>query len=194
MLNIRKSIFETNSSSMHSIIISNNKDFEKDDYFMNNWNEYPVLEFEEDEMYWGRSPLEFLDTFEEKINYLISSEVHNEEDFNEVVKAVNEVLHENGINIEATIKLPQTEKYDYKKHKYTGELVPYYGDVDHQSCGTLRGFLNNYHLTYKEFLENPKIIVVIDGDEYCYFYDMIHTGIIDDKSIEVYPSADENDY
>lgn len=188
MLNIRKSVFETNSSSMHSIIISKNNNIGTDDYFCHDWVNYPTLELDEEDLTWGRSPFEFLDTFESKLCYLIPSIKMTKEKWNELISTINQILKENGMDVEANINLPEIEEYDWKKMEYTGKKETFYGDIDHQSMGLFNGFINKYKLTYKEFLENPNIQVVIDGDEYCYFYDMIETGIIDDNKVEIYPN------
>lgn len=190
MLNIRKSMFETNSSSSHSIIISKNTNNNTKDYFTHDWTNYPTLKLDEDDLSWGRSPFEFLNTFESKLCYLIPSIKFTEEKFNEIISIVNQILKENGINVEANIKLPEIEEYDWKKGEYTGKMITYSGDIDHQSMGLFNGFITKYKLTYKEFLENPNIQVIIDGDEYCYFYDMIDTGIIDKNKVEIYPNRD----
>lgn len=187
MINIRNSIFETNSSSMHSIIISKNAVSDNEDYFIHKWTKYPTLELDEDELYFGRSPFAILDTFEEKLVYLIASEINNDKEFKVLLATVNEILHEHNINVKAKIKVPKVKEYDYNTYKYTGNKVSYYGDIDHQSDSTLKGFLNKYHLTHKEFLENPNIIVVIDGDEYCYLYNMIDMGLMNKKSFDIYP-------
>ena len=192
MLNIRKSIFETNSSSMHSIVIAKNKDKSLDDYFYHDWENCPTLELTETDLEFGRGPFNFLNTFEEKLCYLIAAVNFKDNEFNQLIDTVNQILKEKNIT-EKTVNIivPEIDDYDYEKHEYKEEKVPFYGDIDHQSLGVFQGFLNKYHLTHKQFLENPNIEVVIDGDEYCYLYDMVDLGIIDKNSIEIYPSMED---
>lgn len=65
---------------------------------------------------------------------------------------------------------------------------PYYGYVDHQSSGLLQGFLDSHNITIKDFIFNQKYHVVIDGDEYCIFDDMVKYGLIDKNNVsEIYP-------
>ena len=54
---------------------------------------------------------------------------------------------------------------------------PYFGYVDHQSIGTLTGFLEGHKISLKEFLVDPKYQVIIDGDEYLYWEGMFESGI-----------------
>ena len=94
MLNIRKSIFETNSSSMHSIVIAKNKDKSLDDYFYHDWENCPTLELTETDLEFGRGPFNFLNTFEEKLCYLIAAVNFKDNEFNQLIDIVNQILKE----------------------------------------------------------------------------------------------------
>ena len=58
------------------------------------------------------------------------------------------------------------------------------GSIDHQSVGLLSGFLGKNGLTLKDFLVRKDIVVVIDGDEYCIFGQMVNAGLINMDNIE----------
>lgn len=63
------------------------------------------------------------------------------------------------------------------------ELIPFYG-----YCGSydaLKNFLKDANITLEEFLCNPEIQVIVDGDEYCDFKDMIYNGLID-PNVKIY--------
>lgn len=66
-----------------------------------------------------------------------------------------------------------------KRYDVDNELFekPYFGYVDHQSLGVLQGFLDEHKISLKEFLQNPKYIVVIDGDEYCAWEALFEAGV-----------------
>lgn len=69
--------------------------------------------------------------------------------------------------------------------------VPFYGSIDHQSSGLLQRFLLREGITIKEFLENKKYVVIIDGDEYCDWDSFKYSGLIDIKNIEKEFGADD---
>ena len=58
-----------------------------------------------------------------------------------------------------------------------------YGDVDHQSCGLLQGFLKKYNMSLEDYLVRKDILVVIDGDESCIFSSMMNCGLISKNNI-----------
>ena len=58
------------------------------------------------------------------------------------------------------------------------------GTIDHQSFGLLKCFLGKNGLSLKDFLIRKDIVVVIDGDEYCIFGQMVNAGLINMDNIE----------
>lgn len=61
--------------------------------------------------------------------------------------------------------------------------VPKFGNIDHQSVGRLRGFLEENNLSLEDYLVRKDITVIITGDEYSTFSDMITCGLINKDSI-----------
>lgn len=61
--------------------------------------------------------------------------------------------------------------------------IPYYGFVDHQSWGKLRSFLEEEHVTLKDFLTRREYWVVIDGDEYFTWEKFKENGVINTANI-----------
>lgn len=70
---IRKGVFETNSSSMHSLVIKGEKKIDREQLKINE-NEFIVVET--DDYTWGNFILE---TAQEKLNYVVSCKI-NEDD------------------------------------------------------------------------------------------------------------------
>lgn len=67
--------------------------------------------------------------------------------------------------------------------------VPDFGSIDHQSKGLLTGFLKSNNLSLEDYLTRKDIVVIITGDEYSTFSDMILCGLIDKDSIVLmYPN------
>ena len=75
-INIRKNCFETNSSSMHSIVVTNEPGTYNNKELMNGiyiWNNGKFDIWNEDMLCFGRSPFQILSTFEDKFYYAIAS-------------------------------------------------------------------------------------------------------------------------
>lgn len=70
---IRKGVFETNSSSMHSLVIKGEKKINREQLKI---NEDGFIEVETDDYTWGNS---LLKTAQEKLNYIVSCKI-NEDD------------------------------------------------------------------------------------------------------------------
>lgn len=143
---VRKNCFETNSSSMHSIVITKNKDSletidaENDLYEDSRYHYY--IEYTEDELSFGRYPFNLLTTWDEKLAYYLASYcsvyVANGYDFEdkyakaiETKKMLEDIVKKHIVNlpnnlttddISFEIKLPTTELIQYK-NPFTGELI-----------------------------------------------------------------------
>ena len=61
--------------------------------------------------------------------------------------------------------------------------MPDYGSIDHQSKGLLTGFLKSNNLSLEDYLTRKDIVVIITGDEYSTFSNMILCGLIDVNNI-----------
>ena len=161
-LTIRKGMFETNSSSMHSIIITKND---------SNCYEEGLkcyyggrLFFSDEDLEFSRSPFQFLNTWRGKVGYAIASYCQeykkDDEEAKEFISKLESIIKKHVEDFDH-IELPDPEDTWYP-----------FGYVDHQSEGLLQKFLSEENVTLEDFIFTPKYIVVIDGDEYCIFNDM----------------------
>ena len=153
---IRRSIFETNSSSVHSISVSNTAKL----------SEYP--EGNEDtiiitpgEYGWDGDDVA---GFVEKVRYLMTMILDYEYEWNEE----NHTLIPDNMKLDLLKSDVNWQKICgvVREHKHK-ELVPYIPEgcrfyVDHQSCMSLNAFLGKMSL--EEFLFNPAVVVEIDND------------------------------
>ena len=160
-LTIRKGMFETNSSSMHSIIITKNND----SYDEKELKVYKgILRFLDDDLEFSRYPFQFLNTWRSKVAYAIASYCQeyevNDKDAKEFISKLEDIIKKHVEDFDH-IELPDPEDTYYP-----------YGYVDHQSEGLLQKFLSEENVTLEDFIFTPKYIVVIDGDEYCIFNSM----------------------
>lgn len=218
MINIRRSVFETNSSSAHSIAILKNKDEHYSSEEVLPLFEDHYLKLTDDDLQFGRAPFRLLIDFKEKMGYVVASlygggdgnwkEVHNTLDpicrkydpnfhsieFPKVPKYVG--FDKDGKMIPHNCYKSWKEDYVYyydhgeqvKADSYKKLLEEYYGDVDHQSIGVLQDFLKKFNISIEEFLTNSKYIIAIDGDEYWLWGDMISLGLVNKDSTLEYSS------
>lgn len=189
---IRRGVFETNSSSMHSIVVTKNEltNDNHDDYF-HVWGYSNKIHFWHGDIEFDRSPFEVLVTARDKLRYAYASffgyeaREHVDEDGNP-----DDELRERMESFDSVV----ASVFD----GYTG--MDYYdslnddewGYVDHESSSLLRDFLNKEDISLEEFLRNPKYIVVIDGDEYQVFKSMKEANLInkDNLVMETYGWGD----
>lgn len=156
MIQIRRSTFETNSSSQHSIVVSK-KPFNTNEYFksfIESLHDGELFVYHH-ELQYGRNPFQLLATFEEKLYYAMSVFYDRDLDIRKHIFEVCKSVAPEFTNF--------TFKYRNKQ---------YVDDVDKMCDGycdddILRIYLNKNNITIEEFLLNPKYIVIVDGDEYC---------------------------
>lgn len=151
MIQIRNSVFETNSSSSHSISILKEDrvltaDEIKSEFYCNNNNRIHLWN-----MNFGRR-FDLLASFRDKLEYVIAS-YGDEED---IVDRMTELLQ----NLVPEFK-ENNVRLKVDKDDYYG-----YGSVDHQSMNVLNNFLTEHDLSIEDFLTHTRYIVWIDGDEY----------------------------
>lgn len=196
MIQVRNSVFETNSSSSHSIVVLN-KESENRRYTQEEFQKGFYLEYRdngifkipfEDRLEFGRYPFRVLSSFRDKLYYSIASlcgnvyptnyTIENRENFRELVEIAKRYI--NGLN---DIEVPKTECWveSSGKNSYRGKNVvcDYYGNIDHQSLGLLKECLLGEDISLEEFLTNKKYVIIIDGDEYDAFLDLIDSGIVE---------------
>lgn len=175
---IRSSVFETNSSSMHSLVVK-----KEDGYYADNelrrhlWldDDGTWDMWHEDDLTFGRYPFKCLCTFESKVRYAIAAlcgyRSDAEETFKEIEALVKEIIPEC-----TRIKLPKVS-WDWDDEN--AEIS--YGFVDED---ILSLFLKKENISLKEFLTNKKYVVIVDGDEYCIWLDLKNSGLVNESEIE----------
>lgn len=179
MRQIRKNVFETNSSSSHSISIKKEGHYYtpeeiKESVFYCSWEDWNgKIRFYESDLEFGRSPFAPLTDFFEKLKYAIASFADDDVKREEIESIMYEVIP--GLK---EIKYP-TER-DWK----TDEETEFYGYIDHQSDGVLQVLLDKKNITIREFLLNSKYIVFIDGDEYQIKERLFDSGLIHEEDFE----------
>ena len=124
MKKIRNNVFETNSSSTHSITVGENKNRKYDILPITvnpDWNKGFGWQFE------------IWDTTKEKLAYMIRCLVHydfNEDNLQDKIKPIQERLHNLGIDFELPTYKEYTNGYVDYKDWYRKEIENIYKDDD----------------------------------------------------------------
>lgn len=178
MIQIRDNTFETNSSSSHSLIIT---DFDGKYTPEEMMKGIYLWEDKEKRMYesyleFYRSPFSLLATFESKSRYAIASS--NGRLADEVEKIWYKYIPNfNGFEFDM-----KTEEYDYDKKDWVDldEPKPIYGGTDDYQ---IEGWLKSYNVSLEDFLTMRRYMVVCDGDETREWYRILDSGLVDKSHI-----------
>ena len=172
---IRRGVFETNSSSSHSMCIQNNAtdDCMDTEHIINDLLNGRGAWKIKDNSY-ERSPFRFLNKFSEKVLYALAVYGYDDEkDPNNEIRQIENIVRK---------YVPEFSSFD------TSDTNSYYkfGYAENTGFDT---WLKNNNITLEEFITSNKYAVVVDGDEYDIFTDMIKCGIIR-EDIKIYTSWD----
>lgn len=178
---IRSSVFETNSSSAHSIVMRNtNKHYDakelREHMYINKNGEWILWQYE---LEFGRSPFKYLATFVDKVRFVIAS-ICDGEDADKRFKEIEKIVKG---------QIPECKKIIVEEQNgfYSGFKYGYVEDDD-----IILPFLQEKGIDLKEFLTNKKYNIICDGDEYLVWEDMVNSGIINRNEIEgIYGFYDE---
>ena len=183
MIKIRSSVFETNSSSSHSLVITKNTNryltFEeaKRSIQYNYDEETGVYEFpwSDDKYTFNRFPFKVLQEFEDKMLFLYANAPRRARvtkkgytSYNPEYYKVTRYIGRYCIPGFKSIKLPR-DRYDRPSCEAYNVLET----------------LERNNISWYEFLMNPNIIVICDGDEYCVWYDMKKLNLITNIEKEI---------
>lgn len=178
MIQIRDNTFETNSSSSHSLIITDFDGKYTSDEMMKNiylWADKETRMYESNLEFY-RSPFSLLATFESKSRYAIASSDGR------LADEVEKIWHKYIPNFNGFKFDMKTEEYDYDKKEWVDldEPKPIYGGTDDYE---IEGWLKSYNVSLEDFLTMRRYMVVCDGDEYREWYHILDSGLMDKSHI-----------
>lgn len=178
MIQIRDNTFETNSSSSHSLIITDFDGKYTPEEMMKGiylWEDKETRMYESNLEFY-RSPFSLLATFESKSRYAIaSSQGHLADEVEKIWRKY--IPNFNGFKFDM-----KTEEYDYDKKEWVDldEPKPIYGGTDDYQ---IEGWLKGYNVSLEDFLTMRRYMVVCDGDETREWYHILDSGLVDKSHI-----------
>lgn len=186
MKQIRCNVFETNSSSSHSLVITtDNEHYTREEINKNFYMTDGIVRLWESSLEFYRSPFDMLVTFNDKLRYAIASSNGN------LVDECREICKK---YIDGFTDF----EFDTKDYVWDSEVkdyvvanvpVPSYGGTDDYQ---IEGWLKKYNVSLEEFLTNKRYIVVVDGDEYQIFDHIKKSGLFDTSKI-IHDSYEESE-
>ena len=178
MIQIRDNTFETNSSSSHSLIITDFDGKYTPEEMMKRiylWEDKETRMYESNLEFY-RSPFSLLATFESKSHYATASSQGH------LADEVEKIWHKYIPNFNGFKFDMKTEEYDYDKKEWVDleEPKPIYGGTDDYQ---IEGWLKSYNVSLEDFLTMRRYMVVCDGDEYREWYHILDSGLVDKSHI-----------
>ena len=177
MKQIRRNVFETNSSSSHSLVITtDNEHYTRKEINKNFYMTDGIVRLWESSLEFYRSPFDMLVIFKDKLRYAIASSNGNlVDECREICKKyVDEFID---FEFDTKDYVWDSEVNDYVE---ADEPIPNYGGTDDYQ---IEGWLKHYNISLEEFLTNKRYIVVVDGDEYNCWLHIKDSGLVDTSKI-----------
>ena len=177
MKQIRRNVFETNSSSSHSLVITtDNEHYTREEINKNFYMTDGIVRLWESSLEFYRSPFDMLVTFKDKLRYAIASSNGNlVDECREICKKYVDGFTD--FEFDTKDYVWDSEVKDYVE---TDEPIPNYGGTDDYQ---IEGWLKSYNVSLEEFLTNKRYIVVVDGDEYNCWLHIKDSGLVDTSKI-----------
>ena len=186
MKQIRRNVFETNSSSSHSLVITtDNEHYTREEINKNFYMTDGIVRLWESSLEFYRSPFDMLVTFRDKLRYAIASSNGN------LVNQCRELCQKyvDGFVDFKFDKINYVWDSEIEDYVETDDPIPNYGGTDDYQ---IEGWLKKYNVSLEEFLTNKRYIVVVDGDEYAIYDHIKKSGLFDTSKI-IHDSYEESE-
>lgn len=186
---IRYSTFETNSSSMHSLVVTKSPKkysardlalgYDQDDlengkpFYLWGWAS-------EEDMTYERWPFRILSTPLEKLQYYCAYTLQNysARPNKKAIKDVTAfVMRQTGIKKAKDVILYQRFR-ENSKNKFYGVVA--FNDTGESPME----FIKKNKINWEDFILNPKYIVIVDGDEEQNFKSLVNSGVVNTDNFE----------
>lgn len=176
MKQIRRNVFETNSSSSHSLVITTDNEHMTREEINNEFHlrKNGLLWLPESYLEFYRYPFDMLATFRGKLRYAIAASHGN------LVDECREICKKYIDDFTDFEFDKKDEQWSDEADDYVEGEFPNYGGTDDYE---IEGWLKAYNVPLEEFLTNKRYIVVVDGDEYQIYDHIKKSGLFNTDKI-----------
>ena len=163
---IRGGVFETNSSSMHSLVVSTKGGkYTEDEIYEGMWiDANGKWNIWSQDIQFGRAPFRLLYSFAEKVRYALASL--------------------NGSDIKLSDVNQIVDKYAPKVKEWVLPMVQEDNVGGWTDDDILPSALRELKISLEDFLTDRRYMVVVDGDEYCVWDSLKQSGMINISMIK----------
>ena len=171
MYQVRHGVFETNSSSSHSLVIMRDGFMLSPQEFLDEtWVNRGKLSIYDNE--YGRSPFRVLRSPQDKLAYVLAA-FHGTDHFQSIIDQLKEYV-------------PKVKEIVFPTEYERGRNGPSfnYGYIDHQSVNIVPYAVNKGNIDPLDIVLNTKYVIIVDGDEYDEFGKLVSSGMISMDKIE----------
>lgn len=181
MINVRKSCFETNSSSMHSLAIWKEvKPYNEQELTLGECDEQGTVDlfrhvYAAEDIYFERYPFRILKTPIEKLLYLVGYYYRDGKWHSTKVKKQLEDIVKSHVPGCQNIKWYTLDWGNNRRYAKTA--------YDNDSGEFPIKFLQRKNISLEDFIFNPRYTIQVDGDEYQTFADMFRYNMININNI-----------
>ena len=182
---IRYNTFETNSSSMHSLVVAKNpRPYNKRELALNCYSPDRSYElffcYNEEGADFNRYPFQVLRDPADKLRYYVAHEIGTCEKKNLIPKVKKFISKQTGVPVKK-IEIGITNRWSHTNKAKRD----YYGFVEHNDTGESPfDYINRKGITMEELVLNPKYIIIVDGDEYCEFKKLFESNLLNANDFE----------
>ena len=188
MVNIRRNVFETNSSSMHSLVITKQaRKYTKEElalgYDPEYHNDFELWRYcNESEMTYERSPFQILSTPLQKLKYYSAYTLgtYKKPAKKDIDRIKNFIMKQTGITDPNKISLYKLDRWGRERNKNKNYGAVYSNDTGEDPMH----FVKRKGINWEDLILNPKYIIIVDGDEIQNFKDLIEARIINTDNFE----------
>ena len=194
MINIRRNCFETNSSSMHSLVVSKIiKPYTEDELALgySTWEKERNKDFdlwhwiEPSDMTYERSPFQVLRTPLDKLRYYAAYTLgtYRKPKKADIKRIQDFIMKQTGITNRKKIILCKDERefYHYKGFK---KHITYGAVYSNDSGEDPMHYVEAHNISMEDLILNPKYTIIVDGDESQLFKSLFDAGIINAEDLE----------
>ena len=179
---VRINTFETNSSSMHSLVVVKDP---KPYTSQESLNPYGIDKrfdlFWCDEGTYERFPFRVMRTPKEKLKYYVAHYIGACKKLDLIPKVIDFISNQTNI--------PKNKiKINIEEDDQTHELNYGYAGIN-DTGEDVFSYIERNNISMEEFILNPKYVVIIDGDEYQEFKKLFESNILDANSFEYISSG-----